>query len=103
MFSNDFTLTQTSGSAGWAGSVSVVGFVDFFNTITIPNDESWIIHGTMVDGLPPHLEARLTSGTPDAVSHANIVLRNLRFTEQKTPLDKYVATRDGHGGMRQAR
>jgi len=39
MFNNEYTLTRQGGS-GWQGSVEVVGFIHYHNTIEIPADES---------------------------------------------------------------
>ena len=64
-----------------------------YKTIIIPNDESWILHGTVMDGLPVKLDARFASGTPLELSRANIVFRRLRFSGQDTPLDPYTNTR----------
>lgn len=66
------------------------------NTIYIPLDESWIIQGVsetittqhgLVGGLPPVLPARISSGSRDAISRANVVLRGFRITSQTAPLD----------------
>lgn len=59
------------------------------NTITIPNDESWVIQGNIdpETGLPVSLDARLSSGTPLDRSHANIVVRYVRFSGQIAPID----------------
>ena len=60
MFDNDFTLTKLSAPASWQGSVEVVGFIHYHNTITIPSDESWIVQG-MIDpdsGLPVALDGK---------------------------------------------
>ena len=88
MFNNDFTLTQVGGS-GWEGSVEVVGFIHYHNTITIPNDENWIVQGVVdpVSGLPSSLDGRFKSGTAVDRSHANIVLRHLRISGQVAPVD----------------
>eukprot|EP01045_Picozoa_sp_COSAG04_P002343 COSAG04_NODE_85_length_27560_cov_8.621245_2_plen_240_part_00 len=90
MFSNNFTLTrrQGAGAGSWEGSVEVIGFIQYRNTITIPNDESWIIQGTTdpETGLAVTLDARLSSGTPLDPSQANIVLRYARFSGQIAPL-----------------
>ena len=92
MFSNDFTMRQM-GAVGWRGTVSVVGIVEHFDTITIPNDESWIVQGAVVNGLPVKLDARLSTGTYDAISYANVVIRQLRFSAQTAPLDRYATLR----------
>lgn len=59
------------------------------NTIVIPNNENWIIQGNVdpATGLQVSLDARLSSGTPLDRSHANIVLRYVRFTEQLAPVE----------------
>ena len=44
MFDNHFTIeyiVQPGASANWVGTVSVVGFVQDYNTIRIPVDETW--------------------------------------------------------------
>eukprot|EP01045_Picozoa_sp_COSAG04_P011836 COSAG04_NODE_775_length_10405_cov_20.166214_6_plen_1349_part_00 len=90
MFDNEFTLTlQGGGGSGWEGSVEVAGFIRYHNTITIPNDENWIVQGIVdpVSGLPSSLDARLKSGTAMDRSHANIVMRHLRISGQVAPLD----------------
>ena len=89
MFDNEFTLTKLSDPTSWQGSVEVVGFVHYHNTITIPNDENWIVQGQVdpASGLPSNLDARLKSGTAFDRSHANIVLRHLRISSQIAPLD----------------
>ena len=46
MFDNEFTLVRQGGD-GWEGSVEVVGFIRYRNTIEIPIDESWIVQGTV--------------------------------------------------------
>ena len=58
------------------------------NTVTIPNNENWIVHGNVdpTTGLPVSLDARLSSGTPLNRSHANIVVRFVRFTGQTAPI-----------------
>eukprot|EP01045_Picozoa_sp_COSAG04_P039763 COSAG04_NODE_11299_length_718_cov_0.494346_2_plen_85_part_01 len=45
MYANEFTLSR-QGAASWEGSVEVVGLIRYHNTITIPNDENWIVQGT---------------------------------------------------------
>ena len=67
----------------------VVGFIHYHNTITIPNDESWIVQGMVdpVSGLPASLNARFSSGNAFSRSHASIVLRQLRISNQKAPID----------------
>ena len=46
MSDGEFTLTHRGGSSSWQGSVAVVGFIHYHNTITIPNDEKWIVQDT---------------------------------------------------------
>eukprot|EP01045_Picozoa_sp_COSAG04_P015503 COSAG04_NODE_1228_length_7680_cov_39.722200_1_plen_487_part_10 len=89
MFDNEFTLARQGGGLGWQGSVEVAGFIHYHNTITIPNDENWIVQGIVdpVSGLPSSLDGRLKSGTAVDRSHANIVLRHLRISGQKAPVD----------------
>jgi hypothetical protein len=79
MFDNEYTLTHQGPASSWQGSVEVVGFIQYHNTITIPNNENWIVQGNVdpVTGLPVLLDARLSSGTPLDRSHANIVVRYL--------------------------
>ena len=89
MFNNEFTLIRQGGGSSWQGSVEVVGFIHYHNTITIPIDENWIVQGIVdpVSGLPSSLDGRLKSGTAVDRSHANIVLRHLRISGQVAPLD----------------
>lgn len=88
MFDNEFTITRQQPTAAWQGSIEVVGFIHYHNTITIPNNESWIIQGNIDgSGLPVSLDARLSSGTPLDRSHANIVLRCVRISGQVAPVD----------------
>ncbi len=96
MFDNEFTIAR-NGDAGWEGSIEVAGFIHYHNTITIPNDESWIIQGQIDSstGLPVKLDARFKSGTGSDRSRANIVLRNLRISGQTAPLDTNVLPRNG--------
>ena len=96
MFNNEYTLTRQGGS-GWQGSVEVVGFIHYHNTITIPTDENWIIHGTVdpVTRLPSNLDGRFKSGTAVDRSHASIVLRHLRISNQEAPVDVNVVGRNG--------
>eukprot|EP01045_Picozoa_sp_COSAG04_P010948 COSAG04_NODE_689_length_11142_cov_6.664041_7_plen_583_part_00 len=108
MFDNDFTLTKLSAPASWQGSVEVVGFIHYHNTITIPNDENWIVQGIVhpVSGLPSSMDARLKSGTAIDRSHANIILRNLRISGQVAPVEvnaipratAFAGMTDGYGG-----
>jgi|EP01046_Picozoa_sp_COSAG06_P014344 predicted outer membrane repeat protein len=89
MFDNDFTLTREPSASSWQGSVEVVGFIQYHNTITIPNNENWIVQGNVdpATGLPVSLDARLSSGTPLDRSHANIALRYVRFTGHFAPAE----------------
>merc|ERR1711969_130534 len=89
MYDNEFILTWQGGGSGWQGSVEVAGFIHYHNTITIPNDENWIVQGIVdpASGLPSSLDGRLKSGTAVDRSHANIVLRHLRISSQIAPLD----------------
>eukprot|EP01043_Picozoa_sp_COSAG02_P035309 COSAG02_NODE_2520_length_8610_cov_4.542474_5_plen_1472_part_00 len=91
MFDNDYTLVRQGGT-GWQGSVEVIGFIRFHNTIEIPNDESWIIQGgiDISTGLPASLDGRLSSGTILSPSQSNIVLRDMRFSGQTAPIDPHV-------------
>eukprot|EP01045_Picozoa_sp_COSAG04_P002415 COSAG04_NODE_88_length_27314_cov_6.056476_10_plen_648_part_00 len=90
MFDNEFTVSR-QGAASWQGSVEIVGFIRYRNTITIPNNENWIVQGATDPGtgLPVALDARLSSGTTLDRSHANIVLRHLRISGQTAPLDPH--------------
>ena len=67
----------------------MAGFIHYHNTITIPNDENWILQGRVdpVSGLPSSLDGRLKSGTAVDRSHASIVLRHLRISGQVAPVD----------------
>jgi hypothetical protein len=89
MFDNEFELTRQPSASPWEGSVEVVGFIQYHNTITIPNDENWIIQGNLEreTGLPVRLDARLSSGTTLDRSEANIVVWYVRFTGQVAPVD----------------
>jgi hypothetical protein len=88
MFDNEYTLTRQGPASSWQGSAEVVGFIDHYNTITIPNSENWIVQGNVdATGLPVLLDARLSSGTPLDRSHANIALRYVRLSGQVAPLD----------------
>jgi hypothetical protein len=89
MYDNEYTLTRQGPASSWQGSVEVVGFIDYHNTITIPNSENWIVQGNVDPGtgLPVLLDARLSSGTPLDRSHANIALRYVRFSGQVAPVD----------------
>lgn len=106
MFNNDFTLTHADST--WEGTISVLSTVDD-NTVYIPNDENWIIHGLSQNDIPTSLDARLSTGyrqpisdddesfpIPDHnrhLSHANVVLRNLRISGQVATLDKFSSSR----------
>eukprot|EP01047_Picozoa_sp_COSAG01_P053342 COSAG01_NODE_5706_length_4085_cov_17.625690_4_plen_669_part_01 len=112
MFDNNFTLTkQVSSSDGWVGTVSVVEWVPD-NTIYVPNNAKWIIQGATdlrrkADGsleaggygVPVYFDngdgsgARLSSGTPNAISNASIVLRHLRLAGQYGTMDIYPESR----------
>ena len=74
------------------------GFIHYHNTITIPNDENWIVQGRVdpVSGLPSSLDGRFKSGSAVDRSHANIVLRHLRISNQVAPLDVNPITRASH-------
>ena len=79
--------------AGFAGTVSVQSLL-LDNTIYIPSDESWIVHGTVgSNGLPVTLDSRFESGSYTQISHANLVFRYFRITGQMAPLDLDVAAR----------
>jgi hypothetical protein len=89
MFDNEYTLTRQGPASSWQGSVEVVGFINYHNTITIPNSENWIVQGNVdpATDLPALLDARLSSGTPLDRSHANIALRYVRLSGQVAPVD----------------
>ena len=96
MYANDFVLTQGTGGEGWEGSVAVVGFINFHNTIVVPVDEKWILHGQLgPDGVPVTLDARVSSGTPAQFSEASIVIRLVRFSGCTAPLDTLAMLRVG--------
>ena len=97
IFDNEFALTRQGGGSAWEGSVEVTGFIHYHNTITIPNDENWIVQGQLdpASGLPSSLDGRLKSGTALDRSHANIVLRHIRFTGQVAPVDVNPIGRQG--------
>jgi hypothetical protein len=108
---NSYTLTKQAG-AGWQGTITVLSVVDD-NTIYVPVNENWIIHGVNQDDLPVKLDARLSTGLrhrpaegdfpistaplddESYYSHANIVMRNLRISGQLATPDKpeFTATR----------
>ena len=106
MFDNDYTLSTVT--SGWQGTVAVVSYAED-STIYIPEDEDWIIQGTIVDGRPVKLDSRLSSGSgngEDATvspevrgcrwgtpSSANLVFRHFRISGQVAPLDKFQACR----------
>ena len=105
MFDNHFTVGRTDAAGdGWSGTIAVYSTVPD-NTIDIPVDESWILQGTAIDGLPTILPARLTSGFayqrpyhPDGyatgvMSHANLIIRYVRFSAQEATLDKHQTER----------
>lgn len=116
MYQNNFNLTRETGD-GWQGDVSVMSYVQD-NSIYIPNEENWIIHGANVNNIPVTLQARLSTGfrrcpeqgvfpisipvadnetsaddDGDCLSQANIVLRNVRLSGQVGTLDKFSQTR----------
>ena len=81
MFDNTYTVGY-SGGVGWQGTVEAVSWVSD-NSIEIPREENWILHGAMLDnGLPPILDARLTSGSNTWPSSASVVMRRLRISGQ---------------------
>jgi predicted outer membrane repeat protein len=98
MFDNDFTLLREPSASSWQGSVEVIGFIQYHDTITIPNNENWIVQGNVdpATGLPVLLDARLSSGTPLNPSHTNIALRYVRFSGHTAPVDT-SGQRVGHG------
>jgi hypothetical protein len=96
----------------------VVTKEEFMNTIILPNDEQWIVQGVegvRTPGIPVQLEARFESGrtffehgcdmhdmpdgqvnltahplcTTDSISRASLVVRHVRFSNQRAPLDLY--------------
>ena len=77
-FDNEFTLTlEEAQRAGWEGHISVLSIVED-NTIYVPADQNLIIQGTVSNGLPVSLDARISSGQretteggPSEISHAN--------------------------------
>eukprot|EP01046_Picozoa_sp_COSAG06_P017088 COSAG06_NODE_1150_length_10499_cov_45.337115_1_plen_1808_part_00 len=87
MFDNEYTLVRRDGS-GWQGSIEVVGFVHYHNTIEIPHGENWIIQGgiDVSTGVQASLDARLSSGTPYTPSQSSIILRDMRFSGQTAPV-----------------
>eukprot|EP01043_Picozoa_sp_COSAG02_P025728 COSAG02_NODE_1456_length_12512_cov_17.368082_3_plen_1508_part_00 len=93
-FDADYTVALLDDSLGWLGKVSVVGYVNYQDTIIVPNDERWILQGALdSDGVPVQLDARISSGGPNTLTNASIVMRHIRFTERIAPLDLDVATR----------
>eukprot|EP01045_Picozoa_sp_COSAG04_P020105 COSAG04_NODE_2023_length_4980_cov_7.536980_5_plen_437_part_00 len=80
MYDNEFTLNRQGGGLAWEGSVEVVGFIHYHNTITIPNNENWIVQGRVdpASGLPSILDGRLKSGSAVDRSQANVVLRHVK-------------------------
>ena len=92
LWDDDFSITH-DGSPGWEGEVSVQSLL-LDNTIYVPSDESWIVHGTVgSNGLPVTLDSRFESGSYTQISHANLVFRYFRITGQMAPLDLDVAAR----------
>lgn len=105
MFQNDFTLTLDADAAGWVGTVQVLTIVED-NTIYVPENENWIVQGlsSSRSGVPVVLNARIHTGQRGVeplwdgergvgISHANIVLRNFRFSGQVGALDKWFENR----------
>ena len=93
-FDANYTVERVDDSISWTGTVSVVGYIDYQNTIVVPNDERWILQGALDDdGVPVQLDARISSGGPVALTNASIVMRHIRFTERIAPLDLDVKTR----------
>jgi hypothetical protein len=61
----------------------------------VPNDENWIIQGTLgPDGVPVKLNARISSGSAVDFSEASIVVRHVRFSGQIAPHDQQRPARD---------
>ena len=85
LFDNDYTLDVVDLAGGWVGTLDVIAFVSD-NTIYIPRDQDWIIQGGYADGLPAVLDARLESGSNVELSHASLVVRYTRFTNQLATL-----------------
>lgn len=105
MFQNEFTLTLDANAAGWTGTVQVLTIVED-NTIYVPANENWIIHGVLSSrsGMPVLLNARIHTGQRGAEplwngergvgpSHASIVCRNFRFSGQVGVLDRWFEDR----------
>jgi hypothetical protein len=68
---------------------------DSNSTIIVPNDENWIIQGTLgSNGLPVKLDARVSSGSAVDFSEASIVVRRVRFSGQIAPEDLDRVARD---------
>ena len=117
MFDNHFSLNLAPGT-DWQGTVAVVTKEDFQNTIIIPNDEQWIVQGVEgleIAGVPVQLRARFESGrtfyehgcdmhdvpdgqvdsseyplcTSESISRASLVVRHVRFSNQRAPPDLY--------------
>jgi hypothetical protein len=85
-----------AATGGWPAALLAQKKVwsDSNNTIVVPNDENWIIHGALgPDGVPVKLDVRLSSGTAADFSEASIVVRYVRFSGQSAPIDPYVAAR----------
>lgn len=96
IFDNVFTLSRSDDFPGsWQGTVEVVSVVDD-NTIYVPPLEKWIIQGKIdpTTALPVTLDARISSGYRNEVSHASIVVRHVRFTGQLATLDKQAPGTD---------
>ena len=86
-----------AANGGWPAALLVRKQVwsDNDNTIVVPNDENWIIQGTLgPDGVPVQLDARISSGTAVDFSEASIVVRHVRFSGQRAPLDPHTAAHD---------
>lgn len=117
MFDNRFSLNLALGM-DWQGTVEVVTKEDFEQTIIIPNDEQWIVQGlegVETAGVPVQLQARFESGrtffqhgcdmhgkpdgevdllahplcTSESISRASLVVRHVRFSNRRAPLDLY--------------
>jgi hypothetical protein len=114
LFDNNFTLTRPANS-NWVGTVTVATYVED-NTIRLNNHGNYIVHGTEINGVPSTLDARLQSGSLPAsqchqdqfydrcvaeaggadglgISTANFVVRYVRWTGLKAPLDPYAPAR----------
>eukprot|EP01043_Picozoa_sp_COSAG02_P039792 COSAG02_NODE_3167_length_7243_cov_11.017495_8_plen_284_part_00 len=99
MFQNNFTL-QLHGASSWAGTVQLLSVVDD-NTVYVPPEENWIIHGgPSASGLPVLLDTRIQMGlrghvpeNTDTLSTGSIVLRYVRLTGQVGTLDRFIETK----------